>query len=389
MNKVSRLAAAPAMAALRHALSSCVPQLLDEAVAIQQIPAPTFHEERRAAYVRGRFAKMPSIDPNSISVDDLHNVYACLPGKDPTMPAVLVSAHTDTVFEQHTPLTAHRHTYTIHGPGIGDNSLGVAALLALADLFGTAERFPADIWFVANSREEGMGDLGGIRGVYERLKDRIGHAIVIEGMALGHIYIGGIAVRRLKITCTAPGGHSWLHFGKPSAIHALMRLGAQIAALRPPESPRTTYNIGVVSGGQSVNTVAAHAEMLLDMRSETREGLAALERTIMGLVEGARMAEVGFKVEVVGDRPAGHIPKTHPLPALAADVMRHIGQVATFESGSTDANLLLAAGLPTVTIGITTGANAHRTDEYIDLPPVWDGMYQLALLVAGIAEGAG
>jgi len=389
LNKVTRLAAAPAMTALRHALTARVPQLLDEAVTIQQIPAPTFHEERRAAYVYERFRNLPTLDPDSVLIDDLYNVYGRLPGADPAAPALLVSAHTDTVFEQHTPLTAHRYKDTIHGPGIGDNSLGVAAVLALADLFSQFERLPADIWFVANSREEGMGDLGGIRGVYERLKGRIGYAIVIEGMALGHIYIGGIAVRRLKISCSGPGGHSWLHFSRGSAIHALMRLGANIAALRPPESPRTTYNIGVVSGGQSVNTIAPYAEMLLDMRSETREGLAALERTIMSLVESARTADLSFKVEVVGDRPAGHIPKTHPLPSLAADIMRHIGQVATFESGSTDANLLLAAGLPAVTVGITTGANAHRTDEYIDIPPVWDGMYQLALLVAGAAEGVG
>src|SRR5262249_31490790 len=154
----------------------------------------------------------------------------CLPGTDRSLPAVLIAAHTDTVFAANTPLHIQRQGNRIYGPGLGDNSLGVAALLAIKDVLG-AHELPADIWFVANSREEGMGDLGGMRAVHERLAPQLGVGVIIEGMAFGRIYHAAIAVRRLQIRCHTPGGHSWLHFGRPSAIHSLMRLGAAITDL--------------------------------------------------------------------------------------------------------------------------------------------------------------
>jgi acetylornithine deacetylase/succinyl-diaminopimelate desuccinylase-like protein len=147
----------------------------------------------------------------------------------------MISAHTDTVFPADTDLTPRHEPDRIFGPGLGDNSLGAAALLALLDTFHHHDFRPAcDVWLVANSREEGLGDLGGMRQVWRRLGPRLGAAIVIEGMALGRVYHAAVAVRRLRITCHAPGGHSWLHFGRPSAIHGLIELGAQIIALKPP-----------------------------------------------------------------------------------------------------------------------------------------------------------
>jgi acetylornithine deacetylase/succinyl-diaminopimelate desuccinylase-like protein len=325
---------------------------------------------------------------DSIATDDLHNVYARLPGTDPARAALLVSAHSDTVFDAQTPLDAQRSTDTIHGPGIGDNSLGVACILAAADLLA-GRRLPGDIWFVANSREEGLGDLGGIRAVYERLGSRLGSALVIEGMALGRIYHSGIAVRRLRITCRTPGGHSWLHFGRPSAIHVLVSLGAEIAKLPVPGSPRTTYNIGMFEGGRSINSIASEASLLLDLRSESRETLAALENTVLALIDKYRAPEQDFQVEVVGDRPAGSIPRSHPLVQMASEALDAIGIRPTFENGSTDANALLAQGLPTVTIGITYGSNAHRLDEYIEVRGVLDGLWQLVLLITCAAGGMG
>ncbi|MBI5957105.1 MAG: M20/M25/M40 family metallo-hydrolase, partial [Chloroflexi bacterium] len=197
-------------------------QIVENAVAIQQVPAPTFAEQRRAAFVRERFAQYPL---REISIDEVYNVYGYWPGTDPTSPALLISAHLDTVFPADTDLTIRRENDQIYGPGLGDNSLGVASLLALLDIF-QAQQFqpPGDIWFVANSREEGMGDLGGIRAVWRKLGARLGAALVVEGMGLGRIYHAGIGVRRLRIICTTAGGHSWLHFGQPSAIHGLIEL---------------------------------------------------------------------------------------------------------------------------------------------------------------------
>src|SRR5262249_17114225 len=155
-----------------------------------------------------------------------------------------------------------------------------------------------------------------------------------------------IAVRRLKITCRTPGGHSWLHFGRPSAIHGLMRLGAQITELEAPQSPRTTYNIGVIQGGRSVNSIAAETSMRLAMRSVDRETLMNLELQVMSLVDGCRVPDLDFEVKVVGDRPAGSIPVSHPLVRMARHALEVVGAQPVLEAGSTDANIPLAAGLP-------------------------------------------
>ncbi|MCS6870516.1 MAG: M20/M25/M40 family metallo-hydrolase [Anaerolineae bacterium] len=387
LSDVAQLAATPAFSTLRAALQAYQARLLAETVTIQQIASPTFEESERAAYVQARLAALSALDQSSVCTDDLYNVYACLRGNDPSRPALLVSAHTDTVFSRQTSLSVKQTAETLCGAGIGDNSLGVAALLAAAELLSQSHvRLPSDVWFVANSREEGLGNLDGIRAVYARLGRCLGRAIVIEGMALGHVYIGGIAVKRLRIACYTEGGHSWLHFGRPSAIHHLMRLGAQIAALRPPESPRSTYNIGVIEGGRSVNSIAAEASLLLDLRSETREGLAALERSVLNLIDLNRTNGVRFEVTTIGERPSGSIPRSHPLVQLAHETLTYLGIQPIFEHGSTDANALLAHGLPTITIGITRGGNAHREDEFIEIAPILDGVWQLLLLIGAAAH---
>jgi tripeptide aminopeptidase len=215
----------------------------------------------------------------------------------------------------------------------------------------------------------------------------VGMAIIVEGMAFAHIYHVGIAVRRLEITCQTAGGHSWLHFGNPSAVHHLMQLGAEITTILPLTTPRTTYNIGVISGGQSVNSIASRASMLLDMRSEAPLTLQALETQVRAMVEQHRAPDVEWIVKVVGDRPSGAIPRTHPLVELARAALAQINAQPIFGMGSTDANVPLAAGLPAVTVGITRGGNAHRLDEYIETASVQDGLWQLLLLVVGAANG--
>ncbi|MEP7288772.1 MAG: M20/M25/M40 family metallo-hydrolase [Chloroflexota bacterium] len=381
MSRIDQLAADPAIEALHSKLTANLPHIIEEAITIQQISAPTFQEGQRAAYVYERFTGLADLQ-----IDSVHNVYARLPGTNPTLPAVLLAAHTDTVFAADAILTIQRQNGRVYGPGIGDNSLGVAAVLSMADLL-RQQSLESDIWFVANSREEGMGDLGGMRAVYEKLMPRLGLALILEGMAYGHIYRSGIAVRRLKITCKTGGGHSWLHYGRPSAIHTLMRIGAAITQLTPPQEPRTTFNIGVIEGGQSVNSIATTASMLLDMRSEERDTLADLEQQVRHIIDQQRIPDVEIVVEVVGDRPSGSIALTHPLVQLARDVLRWQGIHPVYETGSTDANVLLAAGLPSITIGVTHGGNAHRLDEYIETAPIRDGLWQLLLLTIAAANG--
>lgn len=370
-----------------HSLAQAIDaqQVIQTAVAIQQIPAPTFEEQRRAEHVRGRFIAAGLRD---VGVDALHNAVGRWPGADPARPALLVSAHTDTVFPATTDLTVREESGRLYGPGLGDNSLGVAALIALAELFAMHDIHPpADIWFAANSREEGLGNLDGIRAIWNALGARLGAAIVIEGMALGRVYHAGIAVRRLRVICRAPGGHSWLHFGQPSAVHGLIDLGARIMALTPPREPRTTFNIGLIHGGHSVNSLACEADLYLDLRSEDPACLQAFERTVRECIDAAAQAPMlTFTTTVVGDRPAGHMDHAHPLAQMAGAVLDLAGIPAVYERGSTDANALLASGLPTVTVGVSRGAHSHRQDEYIETPPVAPGLWQLALLVLSAAE---
>lgn len=356
---------------------------LTRAVEIQQIPAPTFHEEARAAYIADRFRELKL---DGVHVDSLHNVYGLLPGMHRELPALMVTAHSDTVFAADTDLTIENRSETLHGPGLGDNSLGVGGILGLvAALQQHGFRLERDIWFVSPTREEGLGDLGGMRTAYNRLRERIGYVINVEGLAFGHVYQAGIAVRRFHITASAPGGHSWIHFGRPSATHAIVQLGAFIAGLDVPETPRTTFNIGMLEGGQGINVIATSAGLWLDVRSEDPAQVRHLEATIRQHIETLSGDGLTFSIEVVGDRPAGAIGEDHPLVEAAMAALTAVGVEGALQSGSTDGNIPLSQGCPAVTIGITRGAHAHRTDEYIETAYVESGMRQLILLVLAAA----
>jgi acetylornithine deacetylase/succinyl-diaminopimelate desuccinylase-like protein len=208
-------------------------------------------------------------------------------------------------------------------------------------------------------------------------------------MAFGHVYHAGIAVRRLHISATAEGGHSWLNYGRPSAIHGIVELGARIAALQPPQTPRTTYNIGMIDGGTTINAIASKASLWLDLRSEESTTLAELERIVRQQVTAVARPDLPFTIEVVGDRPAGSISPKHPLVQTALGALELVGIQGVLENGSTDANVPLAHGVPAVTVGITRGGNAHRLDEYIETEPVGDGLHQLVVLTLAAANQNG
>ncbi len=369
-----------------NALANLSAWAVEQAVAIQQIPAPTFDEARRAAYVAEQFR---ALGLESVEIDALCNVYGRLRGRRSGGRGVMVSAHTDTVFPAATDLTIRHDGDLIYGPGLGDNSVGVAAMLALVEALRRQQIVPAcDLWIVAPSREEGLGNLDGMRAAFSRLQAQVASVINVEGLALGHVYHAGIAVRRLKISAHTSGGHSWLHFGRPSAIHALMELGVQIASLHAPQTPRTTYNIGIIEGGQSINSIATYAALWLDLRSEESSALAALEQRVRERITALTRQDVSFSVEVVGDRPSGSIAPNHPLVEQALAALLRVGVRGTLETGSTDGNIPLSLGCPTVTVGITRGGNAHRTDEYIEVSGIEAGLRQLILLTLAAAEAA-
>lgn len=352
-------------------------RILDLAVQIQQIPAPTFSEAARAQFVLEKFRAEELTDVES---DSSGNVLARLSGG--TRAPLIVSAHLDTVFPADTSLAARREGNRIYGPGIGDNALGVAGLFGLVWMLRERGiRLPGDLWLVANTCEEGLGDLKGMKAVCERFGASPLCYLVVEGMALGYIYYRGTGVRRYKVTVHTQGGHSWTDFGQPSAIHELSKLTAQIAALKVPATPRTTFNVGRIGGGTSINTIAAEAWFELDLRSESAAQLNNIARRVESLLETAQQRGVQVEREVIGQRPAGEISASHPLIKLASSILRQLGIEPNLTVGSTDANIPLSLGCPALVLGITRGGGAHTTGEYIETAPVAEGMTQLLQFV--------
>jgi tripeptide aminopeptidase len=368
---------------LRHRLTTNL--ILDRAIQVQQIPAPTFDEIQRARYIENQFR---ALRLKAVKRDPIHNVIAwTIPPDQTDKPILLVSAHTDTVFPRETELTIREEANRVYGPGIGDNSLGVGTLLLLAEIYARLKRqWEIPVGFVANAREEGLGNLDGIRTVIDRFPhERIAGVIVLEGMALGRIYHAGIAVRRLKITTYAQGGHSWLHFGQSNAVHSLVQLAADISRIVVPEEPRTTYNIGMLEGGHSINSLATQASLYLDMRSTTSVGLKELEEQVRQLVSKVDSAEI----DIIGDRPEGQLSTDHPLVAVAKEAYQAIGLRPSLERGSTDANYMLAKNIPSIVVGVTYGGNAHRLDEYIEVAPLRDGVWSVVLMVESMIRKLG
>lgn len=352
-------------------LEPLVRRTIERALAIQAIAAPTFGEGERAEYVRARLARLPLSDVE-LAADG--NVYARLPGAR-RRPAIALTAHLDTVFPSETSLVSRREGTRLHGPGMGDNSLGVAGLISLAEALAAAQRRPRDIWFVANVGEEGLGNLSGMWSAMHRLKERLGAAVILEGGSFGSVIHRGIGVARRRIGVRCEGGHAWSDFGAASAIHELCRIGASIAAIRPPTEPRTSYNIGRIEGGRSINTIAEQASLLLDLRSEDPIMLDRLARRIDRLVAAAGRPGVEVTSEAIGERPAGGIPEEHPLVRGAIESLRALGHPEpTRRAASTDANVPLAIGIPALCIGLAEGHNAHRLDEFVDVGPLDRGL---------------
>jgi di/tripeptidase len=275
----------------------------------------------------------------------------------------------------------------VHGPWIGDNALGTAGLFGLLwSIRDKRVRLPGDLWLVANVGEEGLGDLRGMRAVVDRFGGNLLAYIILEGMALGQIYHRGLGVKRYRINVQTPGGHSWVDYGKPSAIHELANIITKLIAIPLPDQPRTSLNIGVISGGTSINTIAAHACLELDIRSEHIQVMENLIRQVDIILAAANQPGDSFvrvTKEIIGDRPVGELPKDHPLVRLACRCLEEQGIQPNLNIGSTDANIPLSRGLPAICLGLTRGAGAHTTNEYILKAPIAQGLAQLVAIVEG------
>lgn len=391
MDKIETLANDPQIASILASFEKRQQDFIQQIIEIQQIPAPTFSEKKRAEYVESQFKK---IGLSAVYQDEQHNVFGLIKGTQSNRyPPLILTAHMDTVFQKDTDLSISESGPYLYGPGIGDNSTGVAGLLQLAEIiikFKISTK--SDIWIICNVGEEGMGNLNGMRVVVSHFGNNVNY-IVVEGGLYGQISHQAIGVKRYRLEVSGPGGHSWGSFGQVSAIHELGNLISTIDAIKVPPIPKTTYNVGVIEGGTTVNSIASFASMLLDLRSENAQKLNFLIDSIFSIVESRQKkadqegCDITFRMIEVGDRPAGAIDRNHDLVKLATSALIAVGCTKiSYIAGSTDANIPLSFNIPTVCIGLTVSGNSHRLDEFIDPSYLPLGMQQLFLLTMAAAE---
>jgi tripeptide aminopeptidase len=380
------LASPERIEAARAAAEAVTPDVLELTALISAVPSPTGEETAKSLLVERLFATAGLATER----DAIGDVVGVIPGRQSSRTRtskLVVAAHIDTVFPIGTPLEIKRTSGRLTGPGVGDNSVAVAAAIKLADLLRIAGEVPAvDLLLTGNVGEEGLGNLRGIREVLTSRSD-IGAVVALEGHNLGRVTHVAVGSRRFRISVKGPGGHSWGDFGRPNAIHGLSKLIAELDAIPLPRSPKTTLNVGMISGGVSVNTIAPEASCLLDLRSIDESALRRLSDRVTRLVDRSNRGDaVDYTAESIGERPAGVVAVDSPIVQIAANTLAALGLEPSFDASSTDANVPIAAGIPAVCVGLTTGGNVHRTDEYIDLDPVPMGITQLALLTLALAE---
>ncbi len=367
---------------------------LDQQVSICEIPAPPFGEARRAAEYRRRLS---ALGLRNTRIDSEGNVIAERPGVG-SGPTVVIAGHLDTVFPESTDVRTRRVGGRIHGPGIGDDCRGLAVVLAVARAFQRAAvRTNGTIIFVGNVGEEGPGNLRGVKHLYEKeLKGRIDYFISVDGTGLG-MTSRAVGSNRYRVTYKGPGGHSYGDFGMPSPIHALGRAIARLADVPVPSSPKTTFNVGIVRGGTSVNSIAFEASMDVDMRSESAQALADVDARVRRLLVEALDAEntraqdaklrLNLVIDTIGIRPAGAQPDTAAIVRSALTAASALGFTVRPGASSTDANVPIGLGLAGIAIdGGGRGDGAHSLDEwYEDGPQGWLGPQWAALIVATLA----
>ncbi len=340
---------------------------------IQTIPSPTFSEIKRAEFLAESFSALALLD---VHIDPAGNVSARIKGGD-ALP-LIISAHLDSVTmpDEKYPLVEGERQIT--GPGIGDNALGLAALVEIGrNLITQKTPPPGDIWLIGNVGEEGLGNLKGMQGIVDKFQNQVKAYLVLEGIGLGMIQNAALGIHRYKIEVNTMGGHAWSNYGDPSAIHELVALSTRILAIKLPGNPRSSINIGAISGGGSINSIASHAEMQIEIRSEDEMILESLSRTLHKIASQPKTSEMSVSISEIGMRPSGRIAENTPVLLTAQAALRSTGISPVFATSSSDASLPISLGYPGTCLGITSGRQVHTPQETIDLLAIPKGMAQI------------
>jgi tripeptide aminopeptidase len=411
--EVSRLAASPEVRSAYNWLRTQEPQLAQWQMEMARIAAPPFGESARGAWLAERFREAGLDD---VRIDDVGNVFGVHPGflQHGFMKSgfgrryVALSAHIDTVFPTNTPLNVRQQGSRLYGPGVSDNGAGVTAMLGIAALLRVVRlRHALPFVFIGNVGEEGEGDLRGMRHIFStpRWKDSIAYSVVLDGAGADTIVAEALGSRRFEVIVRGPGGHSWSDFGAPNPIVILAKAIETFIATPVPTTPKTTFNIGVIRGGTSVNSIPESASMKVDIRSTSMTEMERLEQTLRlalnRAVEDETMAAemrstvqkrpsgVNCEVVAIGNRPAGELAMGSRILHVIRAVDTQLNNAAQVQRASTDANIPLSLGLEAIAIGGGgSGGGAHTLQEWFDSNGRELGLKRILLTMLALA-GAG
>lgn len=377
---VERILASPAFKTAAATIDKEHGRIVEEGIKFTEIPAPPFKEEARAK----EFAKMfKAVGLADVKIDEEGNVLGVRKGTKGDGKFVVVSAHLDTVFPEGTDVKVKRQGTKLLAPGVGDDTMSLAVLLAYVRAMQAANiKTRDDILFVGTVGEEGPGDLRGVRHLFTKgqYKDKIKSFFSVEAGGVNGITNGGVGSKRYRVTYNGPGGHSFGAFGLVNPMFALAHAATEFSRISVPASPKTTYSIGVIGGGTSVNSIPLSGWMEVDMRSESVPELKRVEDRMLKLVQEAADAEnfarstkegkITVEAKLIGDRPAGNTDAKSDLVQIAKAAIEANGYKVAYQWSSTDSNLPMNLGIPAITIGRMApdkGGRAHSLDEWIDV----------------------
>lgn len=386
----------PAVKTALAAAKAAEPQTLQDQIRFCEIPAPEFKEEVRGRELQRVFQE---IGLDNVRVDKVGNVLGSYAGRA-AHPHLVIAAHLDTVFPEGTDVKVKRDGATLRGPGIGDDCRGLAVLVTIArEIKRAGVKNEGTITFVANVGEEGLGDLRGVKELFKTTlagkNDQIDNFISIDGTGV-HVTNVAVGSHRYKITFKGPGGHSFGAFGMANPMGAMGRAIAKIQEIQVPKQPKTTFNVGRIGGGTSVNSIPFEGWMELDMRSSDAASLAAVDASIQKAIDAAVVEEnkrwgtgqtITVVKELIGDRPAGNTPENSAIVRAGLGAATALGFNANLGEGSTDSNLFMSVKVPAITIGGGgRGRNSHALNESFETTDAWQGTQHALLLTLALVQ---
>ncbi|MET3178121.1 UNVERIFIED_ORG: acetylornithine deacetylase/succinyl-diaminopimelate desuccinylase-like protein [Variovorax guangxiensis] len=386
----TQLMASPAIQKLLDAVKADHERSVEDLKALTEIEAPPFKEQKRA---EAFLARMKAFGLTSAKIDAEGNVVGVRKGTG-NGPKLLISAHLDTVFPAGTDVKVKERDGRLHAPGIADDTRGLTVLLSwLKVLNDNKVQTVGDLMFVANVGEEELGNLRGMKAIFRDHLD-IDGMVGLEPSAPGSVLVLGTASHRYEVTFQGPGGHSFGAFGLvPSAIHGMGRAIAKIADIRTPSFPKTTFTVGTVGGGTSVNTIAPDARMAIDIRSDDMGSLLETEKKILAAIDEAVVEEnkrwnvstLGVSIRLIGERPGGRTPPDSAIVEAAVRSNAAFGHKTLLRGGSTDANVPISLGVPAIIVGGGGKASGfHSLNESIDMTDAWKGAQNSLVTVLGL-----